>query len=155
MKRNIAAVSLALCICAAAPSLAAEEKRWDKKACEIFGHARKADMCTLDAIQGFASLTNEPARLIAEQSVKKCDWAWRYVYDQEGHLGVNFDQYLKSWANQWLVVVLESRTPCWQSSTGDGRAEGHNPYIHREIVKGLRRVEVNLETVLRPPVSTP
>jgi hypothetical protein len=109
--RLVAVLAMALCVDAAAPSLAAAEKRWDKKACEIFAHVRKADMCTLDAIQGFASLTNEPAQLIAEQSVNKCSWAWRDVYDQEAHLGKDFDQYLKSWASQWLVMVLESRLP--------------------------------------------
>jgi hypothetical protein len=104
-------LAIALCIGAAAPSLAAAEKSWDKKACKIFGHARKANICTLDAIQGFASLTTEPAQLIAEQSVKKCSWAWRDVYDQEGHVGIDFDQYLRTWANQLLVLVLESRLP--------------------------------------------
>lgn len=118
--RCLAAVlATALSVDTAAPSPAAAERRWDKKACEILAHARKADMCMLDAIQGFASLTNEPAQLIAEQSVNKCNWAWRDVYDQEAHLGYDqeahlgkdFDQYLKSWASQWLVVVLESRLP--------------------------------------------
>src|ERR1700688_3371073 len=59
----------------------------------------------------FAALTNEPAALIWDQSVKKCSWAWRAVYDQEGHLGIDFDQYLRTWASQWLVMVLESRLP--------------------------------------------
>jgi hypothetical protein len=106
-----AILAMAFCVGVAAPSLATVEKRWDKKACEVFGHVRKADMCTLDAIQGFASLTTEPAQLIAEQSVKKCSWAWRDVYDQEGHFGIDFDQYLRTWASQRLVVVLESRLP--------------------------------------------
>jgi hypothetical protein len=104
-------LAVALCINAAAPSLVLAEEQWDKKACEIFTRARKAHMCTLEAVKGFAALANEPAQLIAEQSVKGCDWAWRDVYDQEAHLGVDFDQYLKSWASQWVVVVLESRLP--------------------------------------------
>lgn len=120
-------LAVALCVDAAAPSLALTEKQWDKKACETFARVRKADMCTLDAIQGFASLTNEPAQLIAEQSVKKCEWAWRYVYDQEGHLSVDFDQYLKSWANQSLVLVLESRLPA-----GNPRPETD---VQRDIIR--------------------
>jgi hypothetical protein len=127
---------MALCVGAAAPSLAAAEKRWDKNACEIFGHVRKAEMCTLDAIQGFASLTTEPAQLISEESVKKCSWAWRDVYDQEGHVGYDqeghvgkdFDQYLKSWASQWLVVVLESRLPA------------SNPRPETDVKKNIIRI---------------
>jgi hypothetical protein len=120
-------IALALCVDAAAPSLALDEKRWDKKACEIFSHARKAKMCTLNAITAFAPLTSEPAQLIAEQSFKRCDWAWRDVYDREAHLGVDFAQYLKTWADQWLVVVLESRLPA-----GKARPETD---VERDIIR--------------------
>jgi hypothetical protein len=98
----------------ASTSLADDEKRWDKKACDLFAHARKAHICTLEAIKGFAPLANEPAQLIAEQSIKKCDWAWRDVYDRERQLlgpNANFEQYVKTWASQSLVLVLESRLP--------------------------------------------
>jgi hypothetical protein len=108
------ALLVTLFVNAAAPSLADDEKRWDKKACDLFAHVRKAHICMLDALQGFAPLANEPAQLIAEQSAKKCDWAWRDVYDREKPLlgpNANFDQYLKSWANQSVVLVLESRLP--------------------------------------------
>lgn len=120
-------LAVALCVNAAAPSLAVAEKQWDKKACENFAHVRKAYVCTLEALQGFAPLTNEPAQLIAEQSVKKCDWAWRYVYDQEGHLvRGDFDQYLKSLASRYLVLVLESRLP-----TGNPQPETD---VQRDII---------------------
>ena len=111
MKRLAAILAIALCVDAIAPSLGAAEQRWDKKACKIFANARKANVCTLDAVQGFAALTHEPVQLIAEQSVKRCGWAWRDVYDQEAHFGIDFDQYLKTWTSQWLVIVLESRLP--------------------------------------------
>jgi hypothetical protein len=104
-------LAAALCVGAAASSVAFAQERWDKKACEIFTHARKAHICTLEAVKGFAPLANEPAQLIAEQSVKSCDWAWRDVYDQEGHLGVDFRQYLQTWAAEWVPLVLESRLP--------------------------------------------
>jgi hypothetical protein len=104
-------LSLALCVGAAFPPVAIAEKRWDKNACEMFKKDRDAESCTYQAIQAFASLVNEPAQLIAEQAVKSCDWAWRGVYDQEGHLGVTFDQFLKTWADQMVIVVLESRLP--------------------------------------------
>ena len=101
---------------AAARSLADDEKRWDKKSCDLFTQVRKAKICTLKAITGFAPLSNEPAQLIADQAVKSCDWAWRDVYDRERerHLlgpNANFDEYLKSWASTSLVLVLESRLP--------------------------------------------
>ena len=120
-------MAVALCVDAAAPSLSLAETRWDKKACEIFTHVRKAHVCTFEALKGFAPLTNEPAQLIAEQSFKSCDWAWRDVYDQEAHLGVDFAQYLKALADQWLVLVLESRLPA-----GDPRPETE---VERNIIR--------------------
>jgi len=110
------ALLVTLFVNAAAPSLADDEKRWDKKSCDLFTQVRKAKICTLKAITGFAPLSNEPAQLIADQAVKSCDWAWRDVYDRERerHLlgpNANFDEYLKSWASTSLVLVLESRLP--------------------------------------------
>jgi hypothetical protein len=105
------ALTAALCAGATASSMAFAQERWDKKACEIFRHARKAHICTFEAVNGFAALANELATLIAEQSVKSCDWAWREVYDQEGHLGVDFRQYLQTWTAEWVPLVLESRLP--------------------------------------------
>jgi len=106
-------LAAALCVDAAVPS-AADDKQWDKKSCDFFTQVRKAHICTLKAITGFAPLSNELAQLIADQAVKSCDWAWRDVYDRERHLlgpNANFDEYLKSWASISLVLVLESRLP--------------------------------------------
>ena len=112
----LALLTFAMMTGAAAPSLADDEKRWDKKSCDLFTQARKAKICTLQAITGFAPLSNEPAQLIADQVVKSCDWAWRDLYDRERerHLlgpNANFDGYLKSWASTSLILVLESRLP--------------------------------------------
>jgi hypothetical protein len=55
-------------------------------------------------------------------------WAWRYVYDQERHLvRGDFDQYLKSLASRYLVLVLESRLP-----TGNPRPETD---VQRDIIR--------------------
>jgi hypothetical protein len=105
------ALTAAIFAGATASSVVFAQERWDKKACEIFTHVRKAHLCTFEAVNGFAALANEPAPLIAEQSVKSCDWAWREVYDQEGHLGVDFRQYLQTRTAEWVPLVLESRLP--------------------------------------------
>ena len=126
-------IAKARCACltalvvAAAPSLAVGETRWDKKACEYFTHVRNAKICTLQALESFAPLVNEPAQLIAEQSFKKCAWEYQYLYDHEGHIGVDFDQYVKSWASQFVVEVLESRLPA-----GNPRPETD---VERDIVR--------------------
>ena len=108
-------------IVTAAPSLAVGETRWDKKACEYFTHVRNAHFCTLQALESFAPLVNEPAQLIAEQAVKKCAWAWRDVYDHDypygapinkDNFGGSVEQFMKSWAAEFtLPLVLESRLP--------------------------------------------
>jgi hypothetical protein len=108
-------------VAAAAPSLAVGETRWDRKACEYFTHVRDAHICTLRAIESFSPLVNEPAQLIAEQAVKKCAWAWQYVYDHDypygppiikNNYGSSVQQYMKSWAAEFaLPLVLESRLP--------------------------------------------
>lgn len=120
-------IAKARCACltalvvAAAPSLAVGETRWDKMACEYFTHARDAQLCTLQAVESFAPLVNEPAQLIAEQSVKKCAWDWEFVYHHDypygastsnDKYGSSFDQFMKSWASDLtLPLVLESRLP--------------------------------------------
>jgi hypothetical protein len=123
----VGSIAKAHCTCltalvvAAAPSLAVGETRWDKKACEYFAHARNAHICTLQALVSFAPLVNEPAQLIAEQAVKKCAWAWQYVYDHDypfgapiikDNFGSSVEQFMKSWAAEFtLPLVLESRLP--------------------------------------------
>ncbi len=120
-------IAKARCACltalvvAAAPSLAAGETQWDKKACEYFTHVRDAHLCTLQALDGYAPLVNEPAQLIAEQAIRKCAWAWQYVYDHDypygapitnDNYGSSVDQFMKSWAAEFaLPLALESRLP--------------------------------------------
>jgi hypothetical protein len=111
----------ALIAAAAAPALAVGETRWDKKMCEYFTHVRNAHLCTLQGLESFAPLINEPAQLIAEQSVKKCAWAWQYLYDHDypggahatnDNYGGSIEQFMKSWAAEFtLPLVLESRLP--------------------------------------------